>query len=123
MSNEEKFLDLINAVQNNPENILWDSISLRKGIAKALDKSGALMPPVTIGQELWDIHYNKPRRWEVVFIGYNGEEYLINLVYNNRNNFQSVQIADRYINRIYFYSKEDVLKALGNTGGNNSGKK
>lgn len=52
------------AIQNNADYLL---------------ENGGLFPPVKIGQELWDIHYNKPRKWEVVYLGYNGKEWHINI--------------------------------------------
>lgn len=82
-------------------------------IADCLLANGALCPQVKIGQELWDIHYNKPRKWEVCYIGYNGEEWFITLKYfKNKNDFASRQIASRYLNRLYFLTKEEAEKAL-----------
>ena len=48
-------------------------------ITRSFLKQGTLVPPVTIGDELWDIYRNKPRKWEVVYLGYNGKEWNINI--------------------------------------------
>lgn len=82
-------------------------------IADYLIANGVLFPPVKIGQELWDIHYNKPRKWEVCYIGYNGKEWFIDLRYfKNKNGFVTIQIESRYLNRLYFLTKEEAEKTL-----------
>ena len=82
-------------------------------IADVPTAKGVLCPPVKIGQELWDIHYNKPRKWEVCYIGYNGKEWFIDLRYfKNKNGFVTIQIESRYLNRLYFLTKEEAEKAL-----------
>ena len=87
------------------------------GFADYLIENGVIVPPVKIGQELWDIHYNRPRKWEVVYLGFNGKEWFINLhYYKDKHNFATRQIQDRYLNRLFFYSREEAEKALVNYG-------
>jgi hypothetical protein len=82
-------------------------------LADYLLANGVIVPPVKIGQELWDIHYNKPRKWEVVYLGYNGKEWFINVhYYKDKHNFATRQIEGRYLNRLYFFTKEEAEQAL-----------
>ena len=81
--------------------------------AEYLLTNDVIVPPVHIGQELWDIHYNKPRKWEVVYLGFNGTEWFINLHYfKNKHNFATRQIQDRYLHRLFFLSEEEAEQAL-----------
>ena len=82
-------------------------------IADVPTAKGVLFPPVKIGQELWDIYYNKPRKWKVGYVGYNGEEWYISIAYfKNNSELDTRQIASRYLNRLYFLTKEEAEKAL-----------
>ncbi len=64
----------------------------KEKLAEWLRENGGLFPPVKIGQELWDIHYNRPRKWEVVYLSFNNENltedftamvFALNMFYNN----------------------------------------
>ena len=82
-------------------------------IADVPTAKGVLFPPVKIGQELWDIYYNKPRKWKVSYVGYNGEEWYISIAYfKNNSELVTRQIASRYLNRLYFLTKEEAEMAL-----------
>lgn len=76
------------------------------------DEKCVIIPPVKIGDELWNIHYNKPRKWVVVYIGYNGEDFHINLYYKNKETLKTLQVDGKYIDRLYFRTKEEAEKAL-----------
>ena len=81
--------------------------------ADYLIENGVKLPPVQIGQELWDIHYNRPRKWEVVFLGYNGKEWFINIYWHkDRHNFKTMQITYPFIGKMWYFTKEEAEKAL-----------
>ena len=87
-------------------------------MADLLLANGVVVPPVKIGQELWDIHYNRPRKWEVVYLGYNGNEWHINIHwYKDRHNFKTMQICYPFLGKEWYFSKEEAEKALGGVQG------
>lgn len=74
---------------------------------------GWMRPPVKIGQELWDIHYNKPRKWEVVYLGYNGKEWHINIHWwKDRHNFKTLSITYPFIGKEWYLTKEEAEAKL-----------
>ena len=85
--------------------------------ADYLLENGVKLPPVQIGQELWDIHYNRPRKWEVCYLGFNGEEWFINLQYfKNKNDFATRQTSSKFLGKLFYFSREEAEQAL--KGGN-----
>lgn len=75
--------------------------------------NNGLFPPVNIGQELWDIHYNKPRKWEVVYLGWNGKEWHINIHWwKDRHNFKTLSITYPFIGKMWYFTKEEAEQAL-----------
>lgn len=84
-----------------------------ESLADYLLENGGLFPPVKIGQELWDIHYNRPRKWEVVYLGYNGKEWFINVWwYKDRHNFKTMQITYPFLGKMWYFTKEEAERAL-----------
>lgn len=89
-----------------------------KDIAKVCDEAArtlekALIPPLNIGQELWDIHYNRPRKWEVVYLGYNGKEWHINIHWwKDRHNFKTLSITYPFVGKMWYLSKEEAEQKL-----------
>ena len=82
-------------------------------LADILLANGVKIPPVQIGQELWDIHYNRPRKWEVCYIGYNGNEWFINIhYYKDKHNFATKQIIDKFFGKMIYFSKEEAEQAI-----------
>lgn len=82
-------------------------------IADRILADGWMRPPVKIGQELWDIHYNKPRKWEVVYIGYNGKEWHINIHWwKDRHNFKTLSITYPFIGKEWYLTKEEAEAKL-----------
>lgn len=82
-------------------------------IADHLLANGAIVPPVSIGDSLWDIHYNKPREWKVVYLGFNGEEWHINVHwYKDKDHFCTKEIDGKYVDRLFFRTKEEAERAL-----------
>lgn len=82
-------------------------------LADAILADGWMQPPVKIGQELWDIHYNKPRKWEVVYLGYNGKEWHINIHWwKDRHNFKTLSITYPFIGKEWYLTKEEAEAKL-----------
>lgn len=78
---------------------------------------GCLFPPLKIGQELWDIHYNKPRKWKVVYLGYNGKEWHFNIHWwKDRHNFKTMSITYPFVGKMWYFTKEEAEQALVNYG-------
>jgi hypothetical protein len=76
-------------------------------------KQGTLVPPVNIGDDLWDIYRNKPRKWEVVYLGYNGREWHINVLWwKDKDNFKTMQVTYPFIWDNWFFSEEEAEQAL-----------
>lgn len=87
--------------------------SVEEVIADKILADGWMRPPVKIGQELWDIHYNRPRKWEVVYLGYNGKEWFINVWwYKDRHNFKTMQITYPFLGKMWYFTKEEAEQAL-----------
>ena len=75
--------------------------------------NGVIAQPCKVGQELWDIHYNKPRKWEVVYLGYNGEEWHINIHWwKDRHNFKTMSITYPFVGKMWYLTKEEAEEAL-----------
>ena len=82
-------------------------------------KQGTLVLPVNIGDELWDIYRNKPRKWEVVYLGYNGKEWHINILWwKDKDNFKTMQVTYPFIWDKWYFSKEEAEQALKDGIGN-----
>jgi hypothetical protein len=95
----------------------WDKVTMLD-IAKTADEAArmlerAVVPPVKIGQELWDIHYNRPRKWEVVYLGFNGKEWFIHIHWwKDRHNFKTMSITYPFVGKMWYFSKEEAEKTL-----------
>ena len=75
--------------------------------------NGVIVPPVKIGQELWDIHRNKPRRWEAIYLGYNGKEWHIHVYWwRDIHNFKTLSVAYPFIDGKWYLSKEEAESTL-----------
>lgn len=84
-------------------------------LADYLLANGVVCPPVKIGQELWDIHYNRPRKWEVVYLGFNGKEWHINIHWwKDRHNFKTLSITYPFVGKMWYLSKEEAEQKLAN---------
>ena len=107
---EEEFTGLImHGKFDNPDDIP----SREAMIADKLIEDRWVRPPVKIGQELWDIHYNRPRKWEVVYLGYNGKEWFINVHWwKDRHNFRTMQITYPFLGKMWYFTKEEAEQAL-----------
>lgn len=82
-------------------------------IADYLLENGVIVPPVKIGQEMWDIYYNKPRKWEVVYLGYNGKDWFINVYwFKDRHNFKTMQIDYSLMGKMWYFSREEAEAKL-----------
>ena len=87
--------------------------SIAGHIANDLLENGVIVPPVSIGDRLWDIHYNKPREWKVVYLGFNGEEWHINVYYHkDKDHFKTIEVDGKYLDRMFFRTKEEAERAL-----------
>lgn len=100
---------LIELIDNSPPEYEKGS----EGVADYLLENGGLFPPLKIGQELWDIHYNKPRKWKVVYLGYNGKEWHFNIHWwQNRHNFKTTSITYPFVGKMWYFTKEEAEQAL-----------
>ena len=82
-------------------------------LADYLLANGVIMPPLQIGQELWDIHYNKPRKWEVVYLGYNGKEWHINIHWwKDRHNYATMSITYPFVGKMWYLTREEAEAKL-----------
>lgn len=90
-----------------------------KDLIEHLLANGGLFPPLKIGQELWDIHYNKPRKWKVVYLGYNGKEWHFNIHWwKDKHNFKTMSITYPFVGKMWYFTKEEAVQALkGGAGG------
>ena len=85
----------------------------KKALAEHLLANGVIVPPLKIGQELWDIHYNKPRKWEVVYLGYNGKEWHINIYWwKDRHNFKTLSITYPFVGKMWYLTREEAEAKL-----------
>lgn len=107
---------LIELIGNKPftsEYENYNSVEWAEHFADYLLENNGLFPPVNIGQELWDIHYNKPRKWEVVYLGWNGKEWHINIHWwKDRHNFKTLSITYPFIGKMWYFTKEEAEQAL-----------
>jgi hypothetical protein len=86
-------------------------------VADYLLANGVIVPPLKIGQKLWDIHYNKPRKWEVVYLGYNGKEWHINIHWwKDRHNFKTLSITYPFVGKMWYFTREEAEKAIEKRG-------
>lgn len=110
MSERERLIELIKA---SLQKHIGKSCKLAENITYDLLAGGVKIPPVQIGQELWDIHYNRPRKWKVVYLGYNGKEWFINIYWHkDRHNFKTMQITCPFIGEMWYFTKEEAEQAL-----------
>ena len=81
--------------------------------ADKLLANGVIVPPLKVGQELWDIHYNKPRKWKVVYLGYNGKEWHFNIHWwKDRHNFKTTSITYPFVGKMWYLTKEEAEETL-----------
>ena len=84
-----------------------------ESVADFILANGGLFPPLKIGQEIWDIHYNKPRKWKVVYLGYNGKEWHFNIHWwKDKHNFKTMSITYPFVGKMWYLTKEEAEKAL-----------
>lgn len=114
----DRLIELIRNADND-KNLGWyDLYDLCRGkgcaeyFADYLLANGVIVPPVSIGDSLWDIHYNKPREWKVVYLGFNGEEWHINVHWSNKDRFLTKEVDGKYLDRPFFRTKEEAEQAL-----------
>ena len=82
-------------------------------IADHLLANGVIVPPVSIGDSLWKISYNKPQEWKVVYIGFNGEEWHINVYWHkDKDNFKTIEVDGKYLDRMFFRTKEEAERHI-----------
>lgn len=103
----ERLVELLSDEINKPTQFTLQSI------ADHLLANGGLFPPLKIGQEIWDIHYNKPRKWKVVYLGYNGKEWHFNIHWwKDKHNFKTMSITYPFMGKMWYLTKEEAEKAL-----------
>ena len=83
-------------------------------IADHLIDNGIILPPIKLGDSVWDIYYHKPREWKVAYIGYNGEDFDISLRFKNGARTRTRMINGKHLNRLIFLTREEAIKALCN---------
>ncbi len=84
-----------------------------RSLADRLLANGVIVPPVSIGDSLWNVHYNRPREWKVVYLGFNGEEWHINVHWHkDKDHYCTKEIDGKYVDRIFFRTKEEAERAL-----------
>ena len=81
-------------------------------LADHLIANGVIVPPCKVGDSLWNIHYNKPKEWKVVYIGFNGEEWHINVHWSDKDHFVTREVDGKHLDRIFFRTKEEAEQAL-----------
>lgn len=106
MVDREKLIDLVQDSTNGCARY-WASL-----IADHLIDNGIILPPVKLGDSVWDIYYSKPREWKVAYIGYNGEDFDISLRFQNGARVRTRRIDGNLINRTIFLSREDAIRAF-----------
>ncbi len=85
----------------------------REELADILLSNGVIVPPYKVGQEIWDIHYNKPRKWKVVYIGYNGKEWHFNIHWwKDKHNFKTMSITYPFVGKMWYFTKEEAEAKL-----------
>lgn len=80
-------------------------------IADKLLSDGIILPPVKLGDSVWDIYYSKPREWKVAYIGYDGKEFEISLRFKYGARTRTKLISSKHLNRMFFLEYEDAVKA------------
>lgn len=81
-------------------------------VADRIDNGSLLEPPCRIGQKFYSIHYNRPREWEVVFLGFNGTDWLINLYFHDKQNLKTIQVQDKHLDTIFYRTREQAEKVI-----------
>lgn len=108
----DRLIELLENVPFNP----FDQMNIENNLNRIIDvllENGVIVPPFHIGQELWDIHYNKPRKWKVVYLGYNGKEWHANIHwFKNRHNFKTMSITYPFLGKMWYLTKEEAEQAL-----------
>ena len=83
-----------------------------EALADYLLANGVIVPPCKVGDSLWNIHYNRPKEWKVVYIGFNGEEWHINVHWRDKDHFVTREVDGKYLGRMFFRAKEEAEQAL-----------
>ena len=81
-------------------------------VADRIDNGSLLEPPCRIGQKFYSIHYNRPREWEVVFLGFNGTDWFINLYFHDKQNLKTIQVQDKHLDTIFYRTREQAEKVI-----------
>ena len=81
-------------------------------LADHLLANGVTVPPVSIGDSLWTIYRNKPREWKVIYLGFNGKGWHINVHWSNKEGFVTREVDGKDLDRIFFRTKEEAEQAL-----------
>ena len=81
-------------------------------MADRIDNGSLLEPPCRIGQKFYSIHYNRPREWEVVFLGFNGTDWFINLYYHDKQDMKTIQVQDKNLDTIFYRTREQTEKVI-----------
>lgn len=90
----------------------FSEYALNDIVDKLLAK-GVIVPPCKVGQEIWDIHYNKPRKWKVVYLGYNGKEWHFNIHWwRDKHNFKTMSITYPFVGKMWYLTKEEAEAKL-----------
>lgn len=121
MTNDKQRERLVELLKASLNKHIGKSCLLAENITDDLLANGVIVPPVKTGQELWDIHYNRPRKWEVVYLGFNGKEWHINIHWwKDRHNFKTMQICYPFLGKVWYFTKEEAEQALNNVQNGNS---
>lgn len=81
-------------------------------VADRIDNGSLLEPPCRIGQKFYSIHYNRPREWKVVFLGFNGTDWFINLYFHDKQNLKTIQVQDKHLDTIFYRNREQAEKVI-----------
>lgn len=81
-------------------------------VADRIDNGSLLEPPCRIGQKFYSIRYNRPREWEVVFLGFNGTDWFINLYFHDKQNLKTIQVQDKHLDTIFYRTREQAEKVI-----------
>ena len=111
MTDKQRITEILKAYTKK-HNISASAVILEE-YAEELLANGVIVPPVGIGDSLWSIHYNRPREWKVVYLGFNGEEWHINVHWQkDKEHYCTKQIDGKYVDRLFFRTKEEAEQAL-----------
>ena len=109
MTNDKQRERLVELLCGNYMNTMDDA----RAVADYLLENGGLFPPLKVGQEIWDIQYNKPRKWKVVYLGYNGKEWHFNIHWwRDKHNFKTMSITYPFVGKMWYLTKEEAEEAL-----------